>query len=95
MARVRHRIGVAGDLNSIYRATHEPAALAGWWASTADGRAQVGQTIDLHFEALATLSFKILDLEDNTRIGLQCVSGPGPWQDCLLSFAFTRDDQQV
>ena len=95
MARVRHRVGVAGDIDRIYRATHEPAGLTGWWASTADGSPDVGQVLDLHFEALATLSFRIAVLEPTARVRLQCVSGPGPWRDSQLDFTFEQDDKQV
>ena len=95
MARIRHRVGMAGDIDRIYRATHEPAGLVGWWASTADGRPDVGQVVNLHFAALATLSFEIAALEANARVRLRCVSGPGPWQDSRLDFAFERDEKQV
>ena len=95
MARVRHRVGVAGEINQIYRAMLEPEGLTGWWASTADGRGEVGHVLHLHFEALATLSFKVLELERDALIRLQCVAGPGPWQDGLLEFTFVQGDEQV
>ena len=95
MARVHHRVGVAGDLNQIYRVMHEPAGLARWWASTADGTPEVGHVVNLHFKALTTLSFEIAALEENALVRLRCVSGPGPWQDSQLAFAFSQDGKQV
>ncbi len=95
MARVRHRVGMAGEFNRIFLATHEPAGLAGWWASKADGTPEVGQVVNLHFEALTTLSFKIAALEENVLVRLECVSGPGSWQNSQLDFIFQQDEKQV
>ena len=95
MARVRHRIGIVGGINRIYRSMHEPAGLCRWWATTTDGIPKVGQVLDLHFTNVVTLSFRIDALEENTLVCLHCVSGPGPWQDCSLEFSFKQDADQV
>jgi hypothetical protein len=95
MAKVKHRMGIAGDIDKIFRAMHEPAGLDGWWATKTDGIAEVGETLALHFADVVTLSFKIVALQENTSIHLHCVSGPGPWQDCDLSFTLKQDADQV
>ena len=95
MARVRHQVGIVGDINDIYRALHEPDGLVGWWATTAAGAPDVGQVLELHFSGLATLSFRIESLEENSLVRLHCVSGPGPWQDSTLGFSLKKDSDQV
>ena len=45
----KNQVGVVGDINKIYRATHEPEGLDGWWATKTDGTPKVGQVLDLHF----------------------------------------------
>lgn len=95
MARVRHQVGIVGDINDIYRALHEPDGLIGWWATTADGAPGVGQAIDLHFSGLATLAFRIDVLEENSLVRLHCAAGPGPWQDSTLEFSLKQDVDQV
>ena len=95
MARVRHRIGIVGDINKIYRSMHEPAGLCGWWATTIDGTPKVGEVLDLHFSDVVTLSFRIQTLEEDALIRLHGVSGPGAWRDCLLEFSFNQDPEQV
>lgn len=95
MASVRHRVGIAGDINRVYRSMHEPAGLKSWWATTTDGTPSVGQVLDLHFSDVVTLSFRIDALDENSLIRLHCVSGPGPWQDCSLDFSFEQDADQV
>ncbi len=95
MAKVRHQIGIAGDIEAIFRAMHEPAQLEEWWATRADGSPRPGKRLDLHFSDVVTLSFTIVELRENALIHLKCVSGPGPWQDCSLTFGFKADADQV
>ncbi|MEO1248190.1 MAG: hypothetical protein AAFX56_21135, partial [Pseudomonadota bacterium] len=95
MAKVRHRVGIVGDVNAIYRAMHEPDGLAGWWATTADGTPMAGEVLNLHFLDLVTLSFRVDALEENTLVRLHCISGPGPWQDCELTFSFRQESGHV
>ena len=95
MARVRHRVGIVGAINTIYRSMHEPGGLNGWWTTTTDGTPKVGHVLDLHFSDVVTLSFRIDALEENALVRLHCVSGPRPWQDCSLEFSFKQDADQV
>ena len=95
MARVKHRIGVVGDINKIFRAMHEPEGIDGWWATKTHGKSDVGEILDLSFSDVVTLRFKIIELQENSLIHLLCTSGPGPWQDCDLYFSFERDVDQV
>lgn len=95
MARVHHRVGIAGDINKIYNAMHVPEGINGWWATSTDGTPGAGQVLDLHFSDVVTLSFRIDALEKNRLIRLHCVEGPGPWQDCSLDFSFKPDEDQV
>ena len=95
MAKVCHQVGVVGAIDDIYRVLHQPAGLTGWWATTADGVPEVGGVLDLHFAGLATLSFRIEDLRENEGVCLRCVSGPGPWQECSLTFSLRQDRDQV
>jgi len=95
LAKVRHQVGVVGDIHKIYRAMHEPEGLDGWWATKTEGISEVGHVLDLHFLDVAILSFRVDALEENALIRLHCVSGPGPWQDSDLSFSFKQAVDQV
>ena len=95
MAKVRHRIGVVGEIGKIYKAIHEPEGLSGWWASTTAGTAEVGQVLDLNFSDVVTLSFRIDELKENELVSLHCVTGPGPWHNCSLTFSVRQGDDQV
>lgn len=95
MAKVQHQIGVVGDINTIYRAMHEPERLDEWWATKTDGTPEAGEVLHLHFADVVTLSFKVVELQEDALIHLHCVSGPGPWQDCDLTISFKTDENQV
>ena len=95
MARVKHQVGIVGDINTIFRAIHEPKGLDGWWATRTEGKPEIGEVLDLHFLDVATLSFKIMTLHENSLIHLHCLSGPEAWQDCDLTFSLKQDKDQV
>ena len=95
MAKVVHQVGIKGDVNLIYKAMLEPEGLVAWWAETADGSPIEGETLNLHFSNVATLSFEIKKLVKDSLILFKCVSGPGPWQNCDLSFHFKQDADQT
>ncbi|SLN72209.1 hypothetical protein ROA7450_04006 [Roseovarius albus] len=95
MAKITHQVGIAGEIKEIYRAMHEPEGLNGWWATTTDGTPTIGEVLDLHFADVVTLSFRIDELNENAKVGLHCVSGPGPWQNSTLLFSFKSDHDQV
>jgi len=95
MARVRHRVGIVGDIGRIYKTLHEPAGLDGWWSTKSDGTPVAGQVLTLHFAELAVLSFRIETLESDRLVRLRCVTGPGPWLASSLEFVLRQDDNQV
>ncbi len=95
MPKVKHRVGIVGDINKIYRALYEPEGLNGWWATTTDGVPKKGQVLDLHFRDVVTLSFRVDELAENSCVRFHCISGPGPWQDCDLTFSLKQDSDQV
>ena len=95
MAKVRHQIGIAGEIHDIFDALYRNDGLTGWWASKVEGVPEVNQTLDLHFSNVVTLSFKIEDLTPKTIVNLHCVSGPFPWEGSQLRFELKQDTNQV
>ena len=95
MARVRHQVGIVGEIREVYRTMLEPDGICRWWATTAAGTPEIGHVLDLHFSDAITLSFRIEELLEHEFISLRCVSGPGPWQACSLKFSFREGDDQV
>ncbi len=95
MARVRHRVGIRGELSEIYRALSDLDRLAGWWASSASGTPEVGGTISLHFAGLTTLEFAVDEMIPEEAVALICTEGLGPWRGSRLSFGLQDAEDQV
>jgi hypothetical protein len=86
MAKVKHKVGILGSIDSIYQSLVTNDGLSGWWASSASGRTEVGSQIDLTFSELAVLRFEYDELQSIKTVRLRCVSGPGPWKGSELLF---------
>jgi len=95
MTKIKHQVGIVGNIGKIFQMVSEPKGLDRWWATKADGKAEEGKVVDLYFSDVVTLSFKVVELQENVLIHLRCVSGPYPWQDCDLIFSFKQDADQV
>ena len=95
MAKIKHQIGVVGNINKIFCAIHEPEGLDGWWTTKTDGNPEINNILELHFSDVVTLFFKVVALQENTLVHLHCVSGPGPWQDSDLTFSLKQAADQV
>lgn len=95
MAKVKHRVGVNGPVDQVFAAITASEGFAGWWASSAEVRVEIGGKVDLTFDGLAVLKFKYRDIQENRKVDLQCVEGPAPWQDSELLFGLEQAEDQV
>ena len=95
MAEVRHRVGIKGDVEQVYRHLTQPDGLAGWWASSATGTPEVGSVLRLEFSELAVLSFEIRVLDAPKTFLLECVDGPGAWSGSELRFDLHDNGDQI
>ncbi|MCU7845662.1 MAG: SRPBCC domain-containing protein [Candidatus Thiodiazotropha sp. (ex Monitilora ramsayi)] len=95
MAKVKHRVGINGTIDQIFAAITSSDGFAGWWASSADISHDIGGNVDLTFDDLAVLRFKYRDIQDNKKVAIQCVEGPGPWQGSMLLFELEQAVDQV
>ena len=95
MAKVKHRVGIAGDLDAVFSALTSGDGFSAWWATSAVVDARLGGKIDLTFENLTVLSFEYLDIRTPEFVHIRCTQGPGPWLGSELLFELQRDDDQV
>lgn len=95
MAKVKHQVGIAGTITSLYNNLTTNEGLSAWWATSASGTTAVGSEIQLEFLNLAVLCFQYQQLDDNKKVSLKCVSCPGSWQDSTLVFELYQEDDQV
>ncbi|MEH6473407.1 MAG: SRPBCC domain-containing protein [Halopseudomonas sp.] len=95
MAKVKHRVGIAGSIDKIFNALTTDTGLAGWWASSAIVNAEVGGKVNLTFDGLAVLRFQYVEIQPHKLVSIKCLAGPGPWQDSEIRFELERADHQV
>ena len=95
MVRVTHRIGIDNSIDNVFAALTSSEGLAGWWASSVKIDAEIGGEVGLTFTGLAVLKFKYNEIQENRRVHMECVEGPGPWQGSELLFELEQAENQV
>ncbi|MEW8525627.1 MAG: SRPBCC domain-containing protein [Candidatus Thiodiazotropha endolucinida] len=95
MAKVKHRVGINSSIYEVFAAITSSDGLAGWWASSAEISLEVGGNVDLTFDSLTVLKFKYRDIQENKKVAIECVEGPGPWQGSELLFELEQAEDQV
>ncbi len=95
MAQVKHQVGINGAIDKIFSAITTNEGFSGWWASSAKINAEITGKIDLTFDGLTVLKFTYQDIKENKKVALQCIEGPGAWQNSALIFELEQADNQV
>ena len=67
MAKTKHRVGIDGSKEEVFATLTTNEGFAGWWASSADIKAEIGGRIDLTFDGLTVLSFEYIEIEENKK----------------------------
>ena len=65
------------------------------YRSSAESPIRNGGRIDLTFDGLAVLKFEYEDIQENRKVALRCVEGPGPWRGSGLLFELEQAEGQV
>ncbi|MDN5211632.1 SRPBCC domain-containing protein [Fulvivirgaceae bacterium BMA12] len=95
MKETRHFIGAKTTKQKMFEAISLPGELQKWWATTAKGIPETGETLELYFHELTTLKFRYTEMIPSEKLVLTCHDGFGPWQDTVLTFEIEEKDDQV
>ena len=95
MANIKHRIGIVARLQDVWSALTEPEKLSGWWSSSTEGSSEQGGTLNLIFEGLTTLSFKVIQRRENNLFHMKNTDGPGAWKKSDLEFILEESEGQI
>ena len=95
MARVHHRVGIKGTPEAIFAAISEADKLTGWWASSANGVAELDARLTLGFENLTHLIFKVDQIEPDRLLSLSCEGEPEIWIGSTLVFELEASEHQI
>ena len=79
----------------MFEAISRPEELQKWWATSANGIPETGETLELYFGGLTTLKFRYSEVTPSKKLILTCYEGFGPWLDTVLTFEIQEKDEQV
>ena len=95
MEKTTHFIGTRTAKEAVFRAISLPSELEKWWATTAEGKAELGETLYLTFENLTTLKFKYDQMIPNEKLVLTCFDSFKSWDKTQLIFEIAEKDDQI
>lgn len=95
MAKVKHRVGINSSIEEIFSAITTDQGFAGWWASSAQSKLEIGGRLDLTFQGLTMLKFKYKDIQEHKNVEIECVEGPGAWMGSVILFQLEQVEDQV
>ncbi|MGB5819796.1 MAG: SRPBCC domain-containing protein [Saonia sp.] len=95
MEKTTHFIGAECTKEAMFHAISTPSGLEKWWASSAEGIAEPGETLYLTFNNLTRLKFKYDEIIPNEKLVLTCFDSFKSWDKTQLIFEINEKDNQV
>lgn len=95
MKETRHFIGAKSTREDAFHAISTPQGLQHWWASTAQGKVEQGETLSLIFSGLTTLHFRYDVIVPNEKLILTCFDSFKSWDGTQLVFDLEEKEGQL
>ena len=95
MAEIRHRVGIKGSAEAIYRLLTTDEGLARWWTTDTSGAGESGSIIHFRFGDDGP-RFEVVELIANELVRWRHYGDlPGAWMGTEVSFRLVPDEQQT
>lgn len=95
MQKTIHFIGAKTTKEDMFRAISTPAGLQKWWATSANGKVEEGETLNLIFNELTTLKFKYDLISPNEKLIITCFDSFKSWDNTQLVFEIEEKEDQI
>jgi uncharacterized protein YndB with AHSA1/START domain len=95
MKKTIHFIGAKCTKEDMFNAISKPSELGKWWATSAKGTVELGETLHLTFNNLTTLKFRYDEIVPNEKLVLTCYDSFKSWDKTQLIFEVEEKDNQV
>lgn len=92
MPELKHLVVVDAPVEAVYRALTEQAGLAGWWTRDTVAEPTVGSIAEFRFGDRYRNRMRIVDLDENRRVGWTCIDGDEQWVG--TTFLFTLEPRE-
>ncbi|MBO0730388.1 MAG: SRPBCC domain-containing protein [Acidimicrobiaceae bacterium] len=96
MPDIRHRVGIAAPISTVYDAVATRKGVATWWTRDIDGESRPGGTMAFRFgqpEPAAVM--EVTELSSPTRVQWRCAEGPDEWKDTTLTFELKENGEET
>lgn len=77
MAAINHEIKIQASLEKTYKALSNLNDLMAWHTAQIEGRSDLNEVLSFKAPGKPTFVWRIVQLEPNKRVGLNCIEGPG------------------
>ncbi|HMB74449.1 MAG TPA: SRPBCC domain-containing protein [Gammaproteobacteria bacterium] len=95
MAEIRHRVGIKGGADAIYRLLTTDEGLSKWWTTDTSGAGEPGSIIHFRFGNDGP-RFEVVELVADRRVRWRHHGDlPGAWMGTEISFELCPDDRQT
>lgn len=86
MKKIIHYVHIAAPISEVYQALTTQKGLSGWWTTDVKVEPGVGGIVDFYFNKHFHPDMKVTNLNEDTLVEWECVSGHDNWQDNIFSF---------
>jgi len=91
MADILHRVGTTAARDTVYQALTTVDGLAAWWTTDTEGNGD--DVLQFRFGDVGGFDMKVLELQPDTRVRWEVVSGPEEWVGTTVTFDLKQEGE--
>ncbi|WP_329297344.1 SRPBCC domain-containing protein [Streptomyces sp. NBC_00659] len=91
MADILHRVGTTAARDTVYQALTTVDGLAAWWTTDTEGSGD--DVLQFRFGDVGGFDMKVLELQPDTRVRWEVVSGPEEWVGTTVTFDLKQEGE--
>ncbi|WP_328443526.1 SRPBCC domain-containing protein [Streptomyces sp. NBC_00386] len=91
MADILHRVGTTAARETVYQALTTVEGLAAWWTTDTEGSGD--DVLQFRFGDVGGFDMKVLELQPDTRVRWEVVSGPEEWVGTTVTFDLKQEGE--
>ncbi|WP_328663682.1 SRPBCC family protein [Streptomyces sp. NBC_00328] len=91
MADILHRVGTTAARETVYQALTTVDGLAAWWTTDTEGSGD--DVLQFRFGDVGGFDMKVLELQPDTRVRWEVVSGPEEWVGTTVTFDLKQEGE--
>lgn len=94
MKSVLHTFHIEAPFETVYHSLSSIEGLSNWWTKDTSGNCNIGDIITFKFGEFA-MHKKVIESKVNEIVEWECLEGNPDWEDTLIKFALSENDNKV